>query len=182
VFRNSYDDLTSFGTPTLSFESSPPPERLVATIPWANGIKGTTGGLEIAPQWKAASWLELKGSYSYLNMDLSNKSGNTDTATVQTDEGSSPRHQIVLQSLFKLRDGFDFDPTYRYVSALPAQSAKSYSTMDVRLGWQFAEQFDLSVVGQNLFQAHHGEFASGIPNQPDLGIRRSAYLKIVWKR
>jgi outer membrane receptor for ferric coprogen and ferric-rhodotorulic acid len=115
-------------------------------------------------------------------MDLRNKSGNTDSGTVQTDEGSSPRHEIVLQSLFKLRKGFDFDPTYRYVSALPAQAAKSYSTMDVRLGWQFAEHFDLSVVGQNLFQAQHGEFATGIPNQGNIGIRRSAFLKVVWKR
>jgi iron complex outermembrane receptor protein len=181
LFRNNYDDLTSFGTPTSSFETSPPPLRLVATIPWANGIKGNTEGIEIAPQWKVASWLELKASYSYLNMDLRNKPGNTDTGTVLADEGSSPRHQIVLQPLFKLPKRFEFDPAYRYVSALPAQAVKSYSTMDARLGWQFAERFELSVVGQNLFQPYHQEFGTGIPNQTNLGIRRAAYLKIAWK-
>jgi len=53
---------------------------------------------------------------------------------------------------------FEFDPTYRYVSALPAQGVESYSTMDVHLGWRCARQFELSFVGNNLFQPQHAEF------------------------
>jgi iron complex outermembrane receptor protein len=178
LFRNKYNDLTSFGLPAFSFESSPPPLRLVITIPWANEVKGNTEGFEIAPNWKVASWLELKASYSYLNLDLTSKSANLGTGMAQTDQGSSPRHELVIQPSFNLPKRFEFDPAYRYVSALPAQSAKSYSTMDVHLGWRFVPQMELSVVGKNLFQPQHAEFG-GDPGGL-LGIRRSAYAKITW--
>src|SRR5882724_9880534 len=178
LFYNNYNDLTSFGALVFSSESSPPPPRLVATTTFMNGIKGSTQGLEIAPDWKAASWLELKASYSYLNMDLENKPGSTDTGTVRTDQGSSPRHEFVLRPLFNLPKRFEFDPTYRYVGALPAQSAKSYSTMDVHLGWRFVPQMELSVVGNNLFQPQHAEFG-GDPGGL-LGIKRSVYARIIW--
>jgi iron complex outermembrane receptor protein len=113
-----------------------------------------------------------------LNIDLRNKPGNTDTGTVTSDEGSSPRHELVIQPRFNLPKRFELDPTYRYVSALPAQLVKGYSTMDARLGWHFAEQFELSVVGQNLFQPRHVEFA-GDPGGL-IGIKRSVYAKITW--
>ena len=178
LFRNKYNDLTSFGSPVFSFESSPPPLRLVITIPWANEVKGNTEGFEIAPNWKVASWFELKASYSYLNLDLASKSGNLGTGMASTDEGSSPRHELVIQPSFNLPKRFELDTTYRYVSALPAQSVKSYSTMDVRVGWRFAGQFELSFVGRNLFQPQHAEFG-GDPGGT-LGIKRSAYAKIIW--
>ena len=178
VFHNSYNNLTSLGALTFSFETSPPPLRLVATVPWANGIKGNTDGVEIAPEWKATTWLELKPSYSYLNLDLKNKPGNADTSMLQTDQGSSPRHELTIQALVNLPKRFEFDSTYRYVSALPAQSVKSYSTMDVRLGWRFTERIELSVVGQNLFQPFHGEFG-GDPGGL-VPIKRAAYAKVVW--
>ena len=179
LFRNKYNDLTSFGLPAFSFETTPPPTRLVITVPWANEVKGNTEGFEISPNWKAASWLELKTSYSYLNLDLASKSANLGTAQAQTDEGSSPRHELVIQPLFKLPRRFELDPSYRYVSALPAQLVKSYSTMDVRVGWRFYEQFELSIVGQNLFQPQHDEF-TGDPGGL-IGVKRSVYAKIIWK-
>jgi iron complex outermembrane receptor protein len=178
LFHNNYNNLTSFGSAAFSFESSPPPLRLIITVPWANGIKGNTDGVEITPNWKVASWLDLKASYSYLNMDLRNKPGNTDTGTVTADQGSSPRHEFVIQPRFNLPKRFELDPVYRYVSALPAQLVKGYSTMDARLGWHFAEQFELSVVGQNLFQPRHVEFA-GDPGGL-IGIKRSVYIKLTW--
>jgi len=178
VFRNKYNNLTSLGAVTFSFESDPPPLRLVATLPWVNGIEGNTAGVEIAPSWKVASWLDLKASYSYLNMNLKNKPGNTDTGTVASDEGSSPRHGFALQPHLNLPKRFEFDPTYRYVSALPAQPVKSYSTMDVRVGWSPAERFEFSIVGQNLFQPQHAEFGGDIGGL--VGIKRSVYAKLTW--
>lgn len=180
LFRNYYDHLTSLGSAAMSFESSPQPALLI-TLPWSNGIKGTTNGVEIAPDWKANRWLELKGSYSYVKLDLKNRSGITDPAnTVYSDQGSSPRHQIVIQSLLNLPRGFEFDPTYRYASALPAQRIQAYGTMDARIGWHFARNFEVSLVGQNLFQPHHAEF-SGDPG-PLVGIKRGVHAQFTWRR
>ncbi len=188
VFHNVYNNLTSFGTGALSFESTPPPTHVLLTIPWANGIKGKTDGIEIAPEWKVSPWLELKASYSYLNIDLENKPGNTDTGTVLTDEGSSPRHEGTLQARFNLPKRLEFDPTYRYTSALrqqfpsglPSDYVTARSNMDVRLSWRPARDFELSMVGQNLFEPHHPEF-TGDPGG-FVEIRRSFFAKVTWTR
>jgi len=113
-------------------------------------------------------------------MDLENKPGNTDTRTVLADQGSSPRHEFVIRPLFNLPRGFEFDPAYRYVSALPALFVKSYSTMDVHLSWHFAGKMEFSVVGQNLFQPQHAEFG-GDPGGL-IGVKRNVYAKITWAR
>jgi iron complex outermembrane receptor protein len=178
LFHNKYNDLTSFGTFAFSVEANPAPPHLLLTIPWANGIEGSTNGGEISPDWKATRWLELKASYSYVSLGLKNRPGNADAGTLSLDKGSSPRHEVVVQSLFNLPKRFEFDPTYRYVSALPAQSVKSYSTMDLRFGWHFAGNVEASIVGQNLFQPNHMEF--GISPGPMVGVSRSVYGQIIW--
>jgi iron complex outermembrane receptor protein len=178
LFHNKYNDLTSFGPFAFSVETNPSPAHLLLTLPWANGIMGSTNGGEISPDWKATRWLELKASYSYVSLDLKNRPGNADAGTLGLDKGSSPRHEVVVQSLFNLPKRFEFDPTYRYVSALPAQSVKSYSTMDLRFGWHFAGNLETSVVGQNLFQPNHMEF--GISPGPMVGVGRSVYGQIIW--
>jgi iron complex outermembrane receptor protein len=178
LFHNNYNDLTSFGAFATSVETNPSPTHVVLTLPWDNGIMGSTNGGEIAPDWKATHWLELKASYSYVSLDLRNRPGHSDAGTVVTDERSSPRHQVVVQSLLNLPKRFELDPTYRYVSALPAQSVKSYSTMDLRFGWHFAGNFEASVAAQNLFQPNHMEY--GISPGPMVGVSRSVYGQITW--
>jgi iron complex outermembrane receptor protein len=56
----------------------------------------------------------------------------------------------------------------------------SYSTADVRFAWQARSDLQLSLVGRNLFQPHHFEFASD-PG-PNVAIKRSAYAEITWQR
>ncbi len=114
-------------------------------------------------------------------MGLRNEPGFTDVAMLlSTYEGSSPRHLVSFQSFFNLPKHFEFDQTYRYASALPAQVVGAYSTVDVRLGWHVGESVDFSVVGQNLLQHSHQEFG-GDPG-PLVGIKRSIYGKIAWRR
>ena len=181
VFHNDYNDLSSFGTAFVPKKLPTSPILYIPFIePYANGIRGNTDGVEIAPNWKPTDWWQIKGSYSYLNMKLSNEPSNTDTKTVTNDEGSSPHNQVVIQSLLNTPKRFELDLTYRYVSTLPAPlpSIPAYSTADVRFGWRFVRDIELSLVGQNLFQPSHAEFG-GDPG-PLVGIRRSAYAKITW--
>ncbi|MGH9736986.1 MAG: TonB-dependent receptor plug domain-containing protein [Candidatus Acidiferrales bacterium] len=185
AFFNNYNDVESLGTPSISLQTEPPPAdpiNIVLTFPWANGLIGNTDGIEISPDWKPTSWWQLKGSYSYLEMHLRDKAGITDSSSAATDVGSSPHHDVVVQSLFNLPMRFEFDPTYRYVSALPAQSVRSYSTMDLHVGWSYGNQFSISVTGEDLFSPEHFEFGLGVPGAPNVGIKRSVYASITWKR
>jgi len=180
VFHNDYNDLINLGMPTLTLDTTPTPVHLTIHLPFANGLRGNTDGFEIAPDWKPSRWWQMKATYSYLNLNLKSIPGVVDgNGYVGKDEGSSPHNQVTLQSRFNLPKGFEFDQTYRYVSALPAFLVDSYSTADMHLAWRATRQMEFSVVGENLFQPHHAEFG-GNPG-PLVGIKRSVYAQITWR-
>lgn len=181
VFHNDYNDLINLGAPTVTLDATPTPAHLTIHLPFANGLRGNTDGFEIAPDWKPSRWWQMKATYSYLNLNLETIPGVVDgDGYLGKDEGSSPHNQITLQSRFSLPKGFEFDQTYRYVSALPAFLVGSYSTADTHLAWRATRQMEFSVVGENLFQPHHAEFG-GNPG-PLVGIKRSVYAQITWRR
>ncbi|MGH9545235.1 MAG: TonB-dependent receptor plug domain-containing protein [Terriglobales bacterium] len=180
VFHNDYNDLISLGAPGLTVDPTPTPLHFTIRLPYVNGLRGSTDGFEVAPDWRPAPWWQMKATYSYLNLNLESKPGVPDGGGYVTqDEGSSPHNQVTFRSRFNLPKGFEFDQTYRYMSALPAQLVKSYSTADVHFAWRATRQFELSVAGENLFQPHHPEFGHDI--SPLVGIKRSVYAQITWR-
>jgi iron complex outermembrane receptor protein len=179
LFYNDYNDLYSFQVGAPFLEPSPLPVHAIIPLLTSNGIRGTTKGFEVAPDWKPSSWWELRTSYSYLEMQLENKPGSNDPTSIPGYEGSSPRHQVVIQSFVNLPKKLEFDQTYRYVSALPAQTVASYQTMDARFGWHITRELELSVGGQNLLQPHFAQYG-GDPGGP-VEVKRSAYAKLVWR-
>jgi iron complex outermembrane receptor protein len=185
AFHNNYTDLQSFGAEEVSVSATPPPTHVVITIPYTNQIGGWTNGVEIAPNWQVTPWWRLTGSYSYVGIDTHANGATSDissTGSVNTYDNSTPHHLIELQSTVNLPAGFEFDQFYRYASSLTAQKVPSYQTMDARLGYKFAKELELSLVGQNLFQPRHFEWGTGDPSQQLIGIKRAAYAKLVWTR
>jgi iron complex outermembrane recepter protein len=175
-FFNRYGNLFSedvTGAPYI--ENFPPPTHILLPAEFGNGLIGTTGGGEIAPDWKVNDHWRLRASYSFLQMDIKKGPGSLDIGTASSIEGSSPKHQVMIQSAFDISKAFNLDLAYRYISWLPGQATPSYSTADARFAWQATKQMQLSVVGRNLFQPHHEEFG-------DVGIKRSVYGQITWKR
>jgi iron complex outermembrane receptor protein len=179
AFHNNYDHLLSIEPGTPFSETSPPPPHVVVPFFFRNGLFGNTSGFEIAPDWTPTSWWRLRGSYSYLQMDLNKEAASQDASTANSTQGSSPHHQITIRSSLNLPKKLEFDQTFRYVSALPAQLVEAYATADVQFSWRATGSLELSVVGQNLFQPHHAEFG-GDPGAL-VGIARSAYAKITWQ-
>jgi len=113
-------------------------------------------------------------------MDLKTKPGSLDVSTAQSSGGSSPHHQVVVQSSLELPRSLEFSQTYRYVSDLPAQLVASYGTADVRLSWRRIPHLEFSLVGQNLLQPHHAEYG-GDPAAL-VGIKRNVYGAITWRQ
>ena len=113
-------------------------------------------------------------------MALKTKPGSLDTTTVNSTEGSSPRHQVVLQSYIDLPHRVELSQFYRYVSALPAQQVHSYHTADARVAWRPVRAIEFSVTAQNLLQPHHYEFGGNVG--PLVGIKRNVYAAITWRR
>jgi iron complex outermembrane receptor protein len=180
AFHNAYNDLYGYGSGTMTVETAPPPARFILQVPVANALKANANGFEVTPDWKPKNWWELKGSYSYLHLVAETKTGFTDPLNVVgSDNGSSPHHQLQMQSLFNLPKRLELDMTFRYVSALPAQMVDAYESGDLRVGWRPSTHWEFSVAGQNLFQPHHVEFGGDANTL--VGIERSAVAKITWK-
>ena len=179
AFWNQYSNLQSFssniaasgGTTTLA-------------IQYANQISGSTNGFEIAPQIEIVPGWRLNLGYSYLNSGFS-ANGPTinisNSGSVTTYEHSTPKHMVTAQSLVDLPWRIQFDQTFRFLSALPAQKVPAYETMDLHLSKDIGRNFVLEAVGQNLFQPHHVEWGTGDPSQSDVGIERAAYVQLTFR-
>jgi iron complex outermembrane receptor protein len=182
LFRNGYNDLYGYGTPSAAAALTPAPPHIIFEVPIANEEKGFTDGFEFGPEWQLTQRWQMKGAYSYLHMDLESKSPNPNAVEVlnrETVQGSSPHHEIVVQSFIDLPKRLEFDQTYRYVSGLVAQSVGGYNTADARLAWHLTRQFELSIDGDNLLQPHHVEY--GGDAGMFVGIKRSVYAKLTWE-
>jgi iron complex outermembrane receptor protein len=181
TFYNHYSSLFSediTGSPFI--EANPAPTHQLLPAEFGNGLLGTTSGGEIAPEWQVTPFWRLRASYSFLEMHIKRAPNSLDIGSAPGIEGSSPRHQVLTQSGFDLPKGVSVDLLYRYVSALPGQAIRAYSSADVALGWNVSRQFRLSAVGQNLLQPHHAEF--GTDPGPLVEIKRGAYAQITWRR
>jgi iron complex outermembrane receptor protein len=179
VFVNTHDDLLSIETGAPVFETTQPPPRLVVPIELGNGIHGTSYGFEVTSLVDLAAWWRLTGTYSHLEIDLTPDADSLDTSTARSTEGSSPRHQAFLRSSLNLPAGVELDWMWRAVSRLPSSSQRipAYATSDVRLA-RVLGPVTLALVGQNLHEARHAEFAS---SGRVSDVQRSVYASVVWR-
>ena len=185
-FFNHYHDLFSedlagnfFVENGLPFPVTVQPGvHVLLPAQFRNSLYGNTAGGEIAPEWRPASFWRLRGSYSFLHMDLHKVPDAIVAQTPEAVEGSSPQDEVSIDSSFDLPRRLQLDLVYRYVSALPALNVPAYSTGDVRLAWRLKKHLELSVVGRNLFQPSHIEdvYDPG----PPIGIVRNVFASVAW--
>ncbi len=181
AFYNHYSNLFSEDITGPAFiEDDPPPTHHLLPAEFGNGLFGSTTGAEIAPEWNVTNFWRLRGSYSFLEMHIEKTPNSLDVGSAPGIMGSSPQHQVSLQSGFDFSKAVTLDLLYRYVSALPTFGVRAYSTGDASLGWQMTNHFRLSVVGQDLLQPHHPEF--GTDAHPPVEIKRSVYAEVTWRK
>ena len=126
---------------------------------------------------EATGFWRLRGSYSYLYMNVYRSPNSLDVEPPARISGASPQHQVTSSLHSTSPRNCSWISIYRYVSALPALGVPAYSTGDARFGWRFSEQFELSLVGQNLFQPWHFEYGGTVR-----GIVRNVYARSTWSR
>lgn len=180
AFFNQYRNLLSediIGAPFL--ETSPAPPHFLLPAGFGNGLIATTEGGEVAPEWKPTSIWRLRGSYSFLEMHVKKAPGSLDIGSAPSVQGSSPEHQVMVQSSLDLPKSVSFDAQVRYVSKLPALLVPAYWTADATVGYNLTKELHVAVVGHGLFQPRHYEFSYD-PNGL-VGIQRSVFGRFTWQ-
>lgn len=165
VFYNRYHDLRSIDT----ISSGPPP-----VYGLANSQRAESWGFEFSGNFQATDWWRLRGGFTYFDKNIS-AVGAKVVPVSSAFEGVDPKNIFMLQSILDLRKNVHFDVVARYSDVLPSIAAgipkvASYFTFDARLAWQY-RCFEISVVGQNLWEDQHSEVGSS-------KIPRSVYGKI----
>ncbi|HEY3405740.1 MAG TPA: TonB-dependent receptor [Ohtaekwangia sp.] len=161
-YYNIYDDLYSV-------------EALPNTVTYQiqNGVEGNSRGIEfsgtadILPDWR------LRGGYTYFYKNLEPKPGHIANTAVL---GNDAENIVLIQSTVTIVKYLQVDAVFRYIDQLPEPLVSDYFSYDVRLAW-VTKHWEFSVVGQNLYEKRHIEYAT----EQTAEIPRSIYGRISWR-
>lgn len=181
TFFNDYHHLESLEPGPELYQPTPAPARYVIAQTFGNLMFGATEGAELSLNLELTHRWTLSPGYSFLEMHLHTEPASGDISSVANYQGSSPQHEAKLRSHVELSRTLNWDASAFFVGALPFQQVSSYMRVDSQLTWKFAEQAELSLVGQNLLQSRHLESNDIFTLVNPALIRRSAYAKITWR-
>jgi iron complex outermembrane receptor protein len=178
AYVNHYSKLAAWNAQTPFPAFTPPPPHLVIPLRVENLMHGDTYGVEVAANWQVTPNWRLTSSYTWSRARMRLGSPSADPTFLAQTEGGSPEHQFQLRSQLDLPHNLELDGALYYVGALPALKVDAYTRVDVRLGWRPSRDKDLeiSLVGQNLLDRRHQEFAGEIDVLPAL-IPRSIHVQ-----
>ena len=180
AFRGSYDNLKTNEPLAPRLELTPAPAHLFIPVQFANLLSATSSGVEIGAHLRPASWWRVDGSYSTLHLAPHVSPASHDMAAASFD-GNAPRAQWQARSAFSIGRGAELDAMLFHAGALANLKIAAYTRADARLGVPIARRLSLSVVGQNLFDRSHAEFAGrGAIVTPTL-VPRSASINLAWR-
>lgn len=175
TFYNLYDDLRTVRAGARTFYPQWPGVPFIPAFIGNEG-DGKTYGVEIATDWyPRPEWL-VRGTYSYLEVDLDAPPG----ALGQSDN-DTPRHKMSITNQIDLPNNFEADATVRYVDEILNNVYGDYLELDLRLAWKPSESLELALVGMNLLDNGHFEGEDTIVRFVPTEVPRSVYLTATWE-
>jgi iron complex outermembrane receptor protein len=179
-FYNTHRDVVSTELQTPFVETSPGVPRLILPIRFGNGLRGTSGGVEVTGDVRPATWWHSTGNYSFLTIDMARAPGSRDVSQVARNEGLSPRHRVQLLTSLDLPRRVSFDWGFRYVSELKAGPVPAYATSNVRLAWAPRRDLEIALNGRDLHEPRHLEWPGGADG--NVLVERSWFVNVTWRR
>jgi iron complex outermembrane receptor protein len=184
-FATFYNDYSKLATLTTGAPVAGTSSYLVVPETFGNEESGQTYGLEAAGNWQMLDWWRWQATYTWLHMQL--HVNNASTTNPEIHSGGSPQQQFSLRSLMDLPHQVQLDATLRYVDRLTiaraynttALDVPQYFSLDLRLAWKPRKNLEFSVVGQDLLDSEHLEYAPALQSQTT-EVGRSIYGKITW--
>ena len=167
TFNNVYDHIRTA-------EPGPPPNNIPITF--GNGVDGNSHGIELSAIYQPNSWWNIRGGYTFLKKHLSVKSSSSDLNNGSA-ESNDPMHQFLVQSSMNFSNQLEVGTVVRYIGKLSAPKVPDYLGLDLRICWKINKSLELSLVAQNLLDAHHAEFIPSTPSARE--IERTIYGKII---
>jgi len=177
AFVASYDNLKTSEALAPRMEFTPGPAHLFIPVQFGNQLQATAYGVEIAARWTPASWWRLEGGYSTFHLTPHLAPASRDTTAASFD-GNAPGAQWQARSAFSLAPRVELDAMLFHAGALKQLGIEAYTRADVRMEVALTRQLSASVVGQNLFDPRHAEYAGNGAIVTPTQIPRSAHAQL----
>jgi len=125
-----------------------------------NKLEGESYGGALTAKWQITEWWQLGGNVSLFHVNVHPKDGGRDINQGR-GETNDPECTFVIHSGMDLPWHLRFDAFLRYVDDLPdPPHTPSYLTADLRLAWTAFKNCEIAIVGRNLIDSPHPEFAT----------------------
>lgn len=138
-----------------------------------NAGKGKSKGVEALVTGAVTNWWDVTASYSYLDLDVKSQPN----SYILAGTGTSPNHQVRVQSNMNLSDNFALDTSLHYVGATQNKERKAYTDLDVRATYRINSQIELSAVGTNLLNKRRLEYYHDSLPLELVYVPRTAYVE-----
>lgn len=175
AFFNDYDKIRTQG---FDPDLTTPPDPALGLL-GGNDATAESYGLEVSATWDVVDNWQLNAGYSYLHLDIKLDDGVIDPVII-LDDGKSPKHQFNIRSQLYLPHNIELSNSLYYVDNLSSINIPSYVRFDSKILWSPKPGLELSMVGQNLLDNRHQEFAEplhGALNE----IERSVFARVTWR-
>ena len=144
-----------------------------------NGTAGRSTGIEAWANWQVTERWRLSAGAIELRQRFHTKPGSHDPDG-PVDLGNDPRHQWSLRSSLEVSPTLAFDVFARRVGTLPEPRISAYSAVDASLTWRPNPRVELALIGRNLLDSGHQEFAPG-PLVAASEYGRSGSVRLSWQ-
>jgi iron complex outermembrane recepter protein len=178
VFYNDYDELFNFEKVT--------PVNPISDIVFSNNISAQSYGLEMSVSIQPLEWWRIQSNYSFIKLSAEYNNTTTDPVlSKQLINEGSPQHQFSVRSMMDLTNNISLDLWLYHVDSIEQSgfsvdsSIPEYTSVNVRFAWHPQKNWELSLVGHNLFDSHHPEFI-GESLLIKTEVERSVYGQIRW--
>lgn len=183
-YYNFYDSLaepTVIAARPNFIPNFPFPVSLTTTAQFQFRGKAETWGLEASVKGQFAPWWKVQMGYTYFKGQTG-----TDPRTGNRFRGflpleGSPEHQATLGNTFQLGASVTLNTQVRFVDELIGGKVPSYFDGDLRLRYEAPNGLEVSLVGENLFEARRFEFLFDTYPAPRSAVPRNVALDLRYR-
>jgi iron complex outermembrane receptor protein len=139
-----------------------------------NDLRNLSRGVELVARFQPVGSVRATVSYAFLDHDLEVTPGVIDAQGGRGDL-ADPRHQLQVHGRFDLPRSLEADLYVRRIGELPAPGAPPWTDVTARFGWRPRTDVEVSLVGRDLANATHREFAN--PAGGVFLLRRAVFVR-----
>jgi outer membrane receptor protein involved in Fe transport len=159
VFTGSYDDLSTSEPFQPTVELTPAPPHVLAGAMLGNLQTARASGVELNARWNPLARWEIETSYSGLRLTVAPDPASLD-ALAATVDGDAPKHQWHARTAIALRPGVGVGASIWHIGRLHRLAVAAYTRVDAHAELRLNRRMSAVLVGQNLSNENHVEFAS----------------------